>query len=100
MRGNTYPIYESLPEDIERRRLSAAEKTSVTRSSVVMWPVAAEIIEAEPIVADAVPSGSPQRRQLRRGGRRIIRRALRGGATAAFGSTGGFMSRVGFQGNH
>ena len=99
MRGNTYPIYESLPADIERRRLSAAEKTSVARSSVAMWPVAAEIIEAEPIVADAVPSGSPQRRQLRRGvGRRIIRR-MRPSATAGMGHLG-LMSRAGFQGNH
>ena len=55
MHGNTYPIYESLPADIERRRLDAAEKMSAPRSSVVMWPLAAEIIEAEPIVADEVP---------------------------------------------
>ena len=99
MRGNTYPIYESLPEDIERRRLEVVEKTSVTRSPVVMWPVAAEVIQAEPIVADAVPSGSPQRRQLRRGGRRIVRR-MRPSATAGMGSTGGFNFRHGFQGNH
>ena len=99
MRGNTYPIYESLPEDIERRRLEVVEKTSVTRSPVVMWPVAAEVIQAEPIVADAVPSGSPQRRQLRRGvGRRIIRR-MRPSATAGMGHLG-LSSRVGFQGNH
>ena len=99
MRGNTYPIYESLPADTERRRLSAAEETSVTRSSVVMWPIAAEIIEAEPIVADAVPSELPQRRKLRRGGRRVIRRntrgrRMRGGAALSFGL------RAGFQGNH
>ena len=99
MRGNTYPIYESLPEDIERRRLEVVEKTSVTRSPVVMWPVAAEVIQAEPIVADAVPSGSPQRRQLRRGvGRRIIRR-MRPSARLSMGSNG-VMFRHGFQGNH
>ena len=99
MRGNTYPIYESLPADIERRRLSAAEETSVTRSSVVMWPIAAEIIEAEPIVADAVPSELPQRRKLRRAGRVLIRRQTN---RASFGLAmgGNFRLRAGFQGNH
>ena len=99
MRGNTYPIYESLPADIERRRLSAAEKTSVPRSSVVMWPIAAEIIEAEPIVADAVPSDLPQRRALRRGGRQTIRRMARNRR----GMVGGAAFRLGMgphQGNH
>ena len=99
MRGNTYPIYENLPEDIERRRLSAAEKTSVLRSSVAMWPVAAEIIEAEPIVADAVPSEFPQRRALRRAGRVSIRRSRNLRMTA--GAVGGFaVALAGFQGNH
>ena len=98
MRGNTYPIYESLPADIERRRLSAAEETSVPRSSVVMWPVAAEIIEAEPIVADAVPSELPQRRKLRRAGRVLIRRMVN---RATYGMA--MQNRnyqVPFQGNH
>ena len=98
MRGNTYPIYESLPVDTERRRLSAAEETSVPRSSVVMWPIAAEIIEAEPIVADAVPSELPQRRKLRRAGRVLIRR--RAHATFGVAMGGNFMLRAGFQGNH
>ena len=100
MSGNTYPIYESLPADIERRRLSAAEKTSVARSSVAMWPVAAEIIEAEPIVADAEPSEFPQRRALRRGGNAPYRRSRMRRMSAR--AVGGFAMRYGvpFQGNH
>ena len=92
------PHLRGLPEDIERRRLSAAKKTSVPRSSVVMWPVAAEIIEAEPIVADAVPSEFPQRRALRRAGSVSIRRMTNNRMRS--GAVGGFALRAGFQGNH
>ena len=103
MGGNTYPVHESLPADIERRRLSAAEKIERRRlstaesvpRSVKMWPVAADIIEAEPIVADAVPSELPQRRMLRRG--KSVATIRRGGLMS--GSAGFSMGMMAFQGN-
>lgn len=70
----TYPIYEQLPATVERRRLEGVEKTRATRS-IKLRAVASDILEAdEPVEADAVPSGLPQRRRLRRAGTQLIPR--------------------------
>ena len=93
----TYSIYDNLPEDIERRRLSAAEKASAPRS-VDLWPIATDVIEAVPVAEDAALSGLPNRRQLRRGGTRLVRRMTR--TRVRVGVPSSLRTAAGFQGNH